>query len=756
MNQDPFEEKIDPAQLLDDAAKQESARKQQRQETLASAAKAQKKTSPAKLAVCAAVVLAICGGTGWFLWHNNPHSEEEPSTKQENTLSAEENAVLYLKNNALWYAGANAKKPIQISAPYFDSSITQPLKESSNDDALGLFFMQNTFRLQEWICVLPDGSGIFYPLAIDSKHMTLMYRSLLHPEAPPITIAEDIVTYMPLPNSQGIVYKQKVKVGNTSLSDYALYLWDFQNSILISDKYPAYFDVSTDSSRLLWCEGYLGEHFHITDISNLQAPKELADLNNVTSLLNASDDFSELTYLQTDDTYSEHTLITAKLQEDMTFSFDTHGSFPYEIMWHIADADDSHISFVVHDNECRTWYDYIEDDFLEHDKQVTFNSPDFQEERTREKIREDLKRYAMSYSDQLWEYDAESGEDLHTLVDYSQISSRRNEWCLLTETQGLPKIKLSELINALEEEGLLTEYDDEFTMTFSSIAGMLQSAMVKYTYVNNQTEKKIAFDHLGFSSISFDNANQYLVANTNIFSLLGSVYDPQDENEMREKIEIAKKKLRVLNKLYDIPIDKEMELLDSVNPADSNSLFSGYSAVISLGEQQETIQFQGNFIGCADGHVYSMQYHEDDDECTLFCDNEPIDEHIYSAEAGRNGKLYVWKEENGKTVMYSCNADKTLTKVFDDVDNILENAEWTKFYYTDASGQLHYYDDTDGNEIILDTDVDFVFDLARERKLQTDIGGLEGSFEQATSDANHDGIRMLHPQPIELYMPEEE
>ncbi len=267
-NSDAENQKFDIDKLLDSALTEDTARRQQQKHEELSEYQQGKRKRFGALAVCGAVILSAIAGTGIYLGkqHRDVSENSAGSSSTARTAAAESDYVVYLKNNAIWYQDLSTKLPIQISEAYFTSSQHNVSEELSTSDLYYLYSDKSMLQsdLQKWVAVMPDQSGIFYPQSFPSKteddenpdSVTLMYRSLLSPAAPPVTVAEDVLWYTVLPDNSGICYLVRYADSDSGYADnyHVIFTWNAktQTRTRIGSNASETIRISEDCKRIFW------------------------------------------------------------------------------------------------------------------------------------------------------------------------------------------------------------------------------------------------------------------------------------------------------------------------------------------------------------------------------------------------------------------------------------------------------------------------------------------------------------------------
>ena len=447
------------------------------------------------------------------------NSAESSSTAL--TAAVESDYVVYLKNNAIWYQNLSTKLPIQISEAYFTSSQHNVSEELSASDLHYLYSDKLMLQsdLQKWIAVMPDQSGIFYPQSFPSKtemdeqpdSLTLMYRSLLDPSEPPVMIAEDVLWYTVLPDNSGICYLVRFARVEDSDSGYAynyhvIFTWNAktQTRTRIGSNASETIRISEDCKRIFWLNK-TGETVAVLaelkeeplyDMDDSQqmlcAPAGMAYLQDFDTLYWYDDLYnSTFLYYAVYDTDGKLHYVESFQQPTPVWLRQSLGDkYPTMLLPADVEMDDCDMLAVSKDaskmyfrrpNEiatvttlessvpddwssvCSSFSNFIEDDMLKTDAEMSReNETYFTERLLREKVRSSMadNAYQAALGDSIYYYDNE----LKQLLPFGlpiQLTSKAEDCDLLglffNYEGDVPKIKLSELTEALKEMGITGE-----------------------------------------------------------------------------------------------------------------------------------------------------------------------------------------------------------------------------------------------------------------------------------------------------------
>ena len=213
------------------------------------------------IALCTAGALLL-GGCGLFGW-KKLRGKIRLFGNEESSVSAAKNGVgnhvVYIQDNCLWYMDLKKRKPIRVSEPIVSdlySQLSNDIRHHWVDSYDAIYTVQR--EISPFVCVMPDESGIFYPLEIGADDITLMYHSLTHPEEDSRIIAEQVMLYAPYSDSSGVCFVVKddtamVEIpGSYSDNQNVLYSWKFdeEKPIRIAAGTES-FQISNDDSRVM-------------------------------------------------------------------------------------------------------------------------------------------------------------------------------------------------------------------------------------------------------------------------------------------------------------------------------------------------------------------------------------------------------------------------------------------------------------------------------------------------------------------------
>lgn len=730
--------------------------------------------------ICALAVL--CGLLGGGYYFNEHFRKQNPDTSSEGELQKEEKApdyVLYLKDNALWYRSLQSDTPLQLSAAYFDENDIARIKKNNEfinesfDERTSSFFNTSSelvlpfgtdsnscfdnilSSLQQLTAVSPDGKAICYPMAPSEgtySGVTLMYRSLEHPEEPAVIIDDKVRSYQFYPNSQGIAYVRTIgKEGNAGFeSNYnVLYTSGFMRSQRIASG-VSIMDISPDGSRLFWRKTGSGSDLCVSDnlaeLPNGTLGRHESLLKNVTKVLFTKDDFSEITWLS--ETYSSSTGTAKIILYSQNFNTDAEATL-------IAQSENSDVlnvgangsAYFVKNGSMvplnlNNHSDYVTEGMEEADAEPSTGTEEEEPFDLEKELQKCMKEVSFTgalgnkYQQDILYYDS-AQKTLSTLCTpvfftplYSDSAEQSEKPQIVVGTirSEMTYVKYTDILAALREENVTTS--EELTNVMSCVFTYLAYQKLEFDWYNGSEKVRLNTGDIPFSGVPYFSLNSdgSRVEMLMLSEWLGdSTYFSSVQRE-QQMIERDKKARHILEKAFGVQMEDSPKVERYQFSADGEphrAEENNDDPVLKISPYDFQMQDEGAVKITLNGTEYGIneaivartkngyltQRKEENDVVSLYFVTEgneyKIDENVYKVRSNRNAQ--------GKICLY-----------------------YMKNYQDDCTGALCYWEEG-GTANVLAENVQGMVDFGSDGKTTGEPNSISRSID-LQCDYNHDSI----------------
>ena len=484
------QQSVDVADLLEQEVEKHS---RQHAEQLRAKEKTHRSKRIALICTAAAILAGGIGGAvwGWSRYITKPddassaadsQSEGQPimgGNSQQSSESSEslaggtensgangdkqEGYLVYLKDNALWYRDLAEEEPRKISQRVLSSDHAYDMQSVGS-------------MVAQYVCVLPDKSGVFYPSdifaesgydsSIADNRVTIAYQSLLRPDESPYILDSGVRDYEVLADCSGVFY---IKVQSEESNIITLYYSDLQQRIKLSEKAQS-FVISKDQSRI----GVLNSDktFSVRDVHH--PDKILWQFSDCNEVYAVNDALTEVTYENTTKQYlmraregEEPQVIVdcmisgiEMMADDGTFYYRTEkkrsnvdGVTADRLVTPSAYADDSgqpEIADVKHLYEIETYIDCVDDPLAESDKTVHADDRADEAYRMRDSIRAFLRDTTFTRLSALWYYDGTQSHLIsRCMIDEGNAIKEKNRLMIVENNESV-SVSMSDLTDMME------------------------------------------------------------------------------------------------------------------------------------------------------------------------------------------------------------------------------------------------------------------------------------------------------------------
>lgn len=385
----------------------------------------------------------------------------------------QEGYLVYLKDNALWYRDLAEEEPRKISQRVLSSDQAYDIQSAGSIVA-------------QYVCVLPDKSGVFYPSDISAEietddgiilsesisvgaswdRVTIAYQSLLRPDESPYILDSGVRDYEVLADCSGVFYIKKQSEKSNILT---LYYSDLQQRIKLSEKAQS-FVISKDQSRI----GVLDSDktFSVRDVHH--PDKILWQFSDCNAVYAVNDALTEVTYENTTKQYlmraregEEPQVIVdcmisgiEMMADDGTFYYRTEkkrsnvdGVTADRLVTPSAYADDSgqpEIADGKHLYEIETYIDCVDDPLAESDKTVHADDRADEAYRMRDSIRAFLRDTTFTRLSALWYYDGTQSHLISRCMIDEGIAIKEKNRLMIVENNESVSVSMSDLTDMME------------------------------------------------------------------------------------------------------------------------------------------------------------------------------------------------------------------------------------------------------------------------------------------------------------------
>ena len=452
----------------------------------------------------------------------------EDGEEQIHPLERTEGAFVYLKNNALYYRDVNQDAPICLAEGW----VLPPSSELNNDYFQDMYenFNYNSAdmsseAMSDWITILPDGSGIFYPLQlrfdviignwdVNTEGATIVYRSLADPDEPLRILGTDIAAYTILPDNSGAVYAKNAKNHPGYYIEFSICWTNFRTTTVLQEQ-AWNFMISKKGDRILIRDSDANQSMvRLEQLSKDGTPPnpilEFETINTLDTLY-ANDDFSELTYLVQSDgagydvvrwregsgaqtvVSGAHLISQCDLffcddgtfywmnpanltmnKEDNTGTYDLNAPVGgYEDISEIKPDPTDDILLACEMVGSMAW---VDDEWAEYDKDRFTNAPDWEEVKRRDKIRRTLRNTVAASNSMadncLWYFNGET----NVLISQTSVTSvfglgfdEKGHFWFGEQAESVQKLTMTDLLEAVDGveyaniDGKITEFFYSYT-----------------------------------------------------------------------------------------------------------------------------------------------------------------------------------------------------------------------------------------------------------------------------------------------------